>query len=171
MRKLVTGMQSNRVGAHGFTLIEILVVVLIVGITIGFALLAFGDFGSKRRIVMSAEQFVNYVKFAQQQAIMETSTLGISVNNNSYQLMRFQSTGKWSNMSQKNVFRQQHFPDSAVVRLENTNNIRNAPQIIINSSGDMTTFKLIISSVKQVNIASVIGRDNGTVVLKLIQSP
>ena len=171
MLKLVTGMQSSRERSHGFTLIEILVVVLIIGITLGFALLAFGDFGSKRRIVMAAEQFVNYVKFVQQQAILETSTLGISLNKNNYQVLRFQTPTDWQVMPQKNIFREQHFPDNAVVSIETTTNRKGAPQIIINSSGDMTPFKLNISSERQINIASVIGKSNGTIAIQLLQAP
>ncbi len=51
MLRLVIGMQNRaRADLNGFTLIEILVVIVIVGITLSFALLAFGDFGSERRI-------------------------------------------------------------------------------------------------------------------------
>lgn len=171
MLKLVTGMQNSRERSHGFTLIEILVVVLIIGITLGFALLAFGDFGSKRRIVMAAEQFVTYVKFVQQQAILETSTLGISLNKNNYQVLRFQAPTDWQVMPQKNIFREQHFPDNAVVNIETTTNSKEAPQIIINSSGDMTPFKLNISSERQINIAVVIGKNNGTIAIQLLQAP
>ena len=163
-------MQNNRESSHGFTLIEILVVMLIIGITLGFALLAFGDFGSKRRIVMATEHFVNYVKFVQQQAILEASTLGIRIHKNSYQVVRFQTPAHWQVMSQKQVFHQQHFPEDTVVRLENLTAEKGNPQIIINSSGDMTAFKLNISSVKHIDIAQVIGTHNGAVVMRLLQS-
>ncbi len=171
MQKLVTGMQNNGESANGFTLIEILVVVLIIGITIGFALLAFGDFGSKRRILMSAEQFVNYVKFVQHQAIMETSTLGISVNQNNYQVLRFQAPSTWQTMPKKSIFHQQHFPDHAVVRFENTIQKNRNPQIIITPSGDMTAFKLYFNSTSEENITSVVGESNGAIALQLLTSP
>ena len=74
-------------------------------------------------------------------------------------------------MPQKSVFHQQHFPDSTVIRFDNTENRKKNPQIIINSSGDMTTFKLTISSGKQLDIANVIGKSNGTIVLQMLQSP
>ena len=62
----VIGMRNRD---QGFTLIEILVVVLIIGITLGFALLAFGDFGRQRQIITAAETFVNYVTLVEQQAL------------------------------------------------------------------------------------------------------
>ena len=155
----------------GFTLIEILVVILIIGITLGFALLAFGDFGGKRRIVIAAEQFVNYVKFIQQEAILETGTLGITFDKNGYYVMRFAPPKKWLPMPPKSVFHQQHFPSNAVVHLESSLNKTGEPQIIINAAGDMTAFKLNFGSNKQMNIADVIGERDGTIVLQVLDTP
>ena len=172
MPKLVTGMQNNKTqSCSGFTLIEILVVVLIIGITIGLALLSFGDFGGQRRIIMAAEQFINYVKLVEHQAILETSTLGIRLHQNTYQVLRFQSSTHWQDMPKKSIFHQQHFPSSAVLRFANKTTKIGNPQIIINASGDMTPFKLTIGSEKQLNIVNVIGKRNGTITLQPFKSP
>lgn len=146
-------------------------VLLIMGITIGFALLAFGDFGSQRRIVMAAEQFINYVKFVQQQASLETSTLGINVNRNTYQVLRFHPPTSWQRMPQKGVFHEQHFPSNAIIRLESDRKNSVNPQIIINASGEMTAFTLNFSSTNQSNIANVVGEYDGTVSLQVLKSP
>lgn len=166
MPKLVIGMKNNQ----GFTLIEILVVLLIIGITLGFAMLAFGDFGGNRRIIVAAEQFVNYVKFIQQDAILETGTLGIKFDKNGYQVMRFIPLKNWQSMPNKGVFHQQHFPSNALVHLENDASKIDGPQIIINAAGDMSAFKLTLGSSKQPNIANVIGGRDGTIVLQLFDA-
>lgn len=156
---------------QGFTLIEILVVILIIGITLGFALLAFGDFGGKRRIIIAAEQFVNYVKFIQQEAILETGTLGIVFDNNGYHVMRFQPPKNWQPMPPKGIFHQQRFPSNAVVHLNSSLTKTGEPQIVMNAAGDMTAFKINFGSSKQVNIADVIGERDGTIVLQILNTP
>ena len=155
----------------GFTLIEILVVVLIFGITLGFTLLAFGDFGRERRIVMAAEQFINYVKFAEQQAILETSTLGINIDSKSYQLWRLQPPNHWGSLSNKTIFHQQQFPNNTIVHLETVTKNNRGPQIIINSSGEITAFMLNFGSHDQANIVKVIGESNGDLVLQRAKLP
>lgn len=141
----------------GFTLIEILVVILIVGITLSFALLAFGDFGEKRRIIVAAEQFNAYVQLVQQQAILETSTLGIELNKNGYQIRQLSTSGKWIPMSSRGIFHDQHFPKGLIFHLRHHTTKRGMPEIIINSSGDMTDFILDFGSSKQAVITTIIG--------------
>lgn len=165
MRKLVIGM-PNKQYQQGFTLIEILVVILIVGITLGFALLSFGDFGGQRRIIMAAEQFVNDVKLAQQQAILGTDTLGIHINQTHYEVMRFKAPKHWQAVA-NGFFHPQKFPKNAVVHLENKGILSGEPQIIINASGDMTPFKLIFRSLNKIDVVEVVGEHNGDVMVHL----
>ena len=160
MLKLEIGM-SNK---DGFTLVEILVVLLIIGITIGFALLAFGDFGAKRRVVMASEQFVNFVKLVQQQAIMETSTLGIYIDNNSYQALRFDSSSNWQQFPAHSIFRRHAFPAQATIQFQPKVASSHNPQIIINESGDMSAFKLAVR-IKNDDVAIIAGHHNGSIVL------
>lgn len=150
----------------GFTLIEILVVVLIIGITLGFALLSFGDFGEKRRLLISADQFVNYLKFAQHQAILESSTLGIKIQKTSYHLLRFQPPAQWLKMPNKSIYREQHFPEHVTATLETTSN---SPQIIINAEGEIPPFKLHLSLNNEDSSLQVIGWPDGT--LQVLSAP
>jgi general secretion pathway protein H len=159
MRRLVTGMTISR----GFTLIEILIVIVIVGITVGFALLSFGDFGASRRALFSADQLVNTLRMAQQQAILETSTLGLRIDNRSYQILRFEESTNWKPISNKGVFKINYFPPNTLITLKTNNKpLQGSPSIVINSSGDMTPFTLDFGTNKEV-LAVIKGSHNGSI--------
>lgn len=159
MRRSVTGMTTNR----GFTLIEILIVIVIIGITAGFALIAFGDFGESKRILFAADQLGNTLKLAQQQAILEQSTLGLKIDNTSYQIVKLHNSSEWKPISNKGVFKVNYFPKNTVMTLKTNNKIApGAPAIIINSSGDMTPFSIEFGFNKENTITKLNGSHNGT---------
>lgn len=160
-------MRKNRHN-RGFTLIEILIVLVIIGITFGFALIAFGDFGENRRILFSVEQLANTLRLAQQQAILETSTLGLRIDNASYQVLQL-NNALWKPISEKGVFKMTYFPQDTHITLK-TNHATppGTPAIIISASGDMTPFTLSFGSKQDPNLASLIGKRNGVLQLNVV---
>ncbi|HBI21430.1 MAG TPA: type II secretion system protein GspH [Legionella sp.] len=156
----------TRVTSRGFSLIEILVVLFIIGITLGFALLSFGDFGEKRRIIVAAEQLTQYIKLVQQYAILETSTLRLQIKADGYQVFRFQPPKTWSPIASTPLFRLQHFPKGLLV------NGRGKPLVIqVDASGDMTAFTLTLGSSQQPTMVTIVGKRNGAVTLQHAKSP
>ena len=161
MLKLVIGMQNK-----GFTLIEILVVVLIIGIMTGFTLLSFGDFGASRKITMAGEQLVNYVKLTRQQAILASATYGIQIDPLGYQVWHFQAPHSWQPISHESIFKHQSFPKHTVVQLANKGLLMGgSPQIVINPTGDLTPFVLYLGTKSQPRLVTIVGEDNGTLTL------
>lgn len=167
MRRLVIGMSINR----GFTLIEILIVIVIIGITAGFALIAFGDFGEGRRVQFAAEQLVNTLKLSQQKAILETSTLGLRIDSKSYQILRFENVSSWRPISDKGVFKVNYFPKNTIITLKTTNKAApGSPAIIINSTGDMTPFTLEFGTNKDNMLTLLTGGQDGSLTFSGIKS-
>lgn len=146
----------------GFTLIEILVVMVILGITITFAMLSFGDFGGKRRVILATEQFVNFVKLVQQQAVLETGTLGIKVADNSYQALRFDPDAGWQYFPENSIFRRREFPSSVQLQFQPRISSGQNPQIVINESAEMNRFQLNII-LKTEEVAHVVGHHSGLI--------
>lgn len=167
MRKLVTGMRNNQ----GFTLIEIMIVIVIIGITIGSALIAFGDFGESKKILFAAEQLVNTLRLSQQQAILETSTLGLRIDNTGYQILQLQNNSQWAPISDKGVFKMTYFPKNTYVILSTDNQPpKGAPTVIINAAGDMTPFTLKFNSNKEEKVALLTGNRNGDLKFTVVGS-
>lgn len=155
----------------GFTLIELLIVLIIIGITISFALLAYGDFGASRRIQFAAEQLVHHLKLAQQQAILESGTLGIRIDNSSYQILRFKNNKQWMTISNKGIFKMVYFPEHTVINLKTSiKPALKSPSIVINSSGDMTPFTLNIGTQSNPTLAIILGKHNGQISLTAVKN-
>lgn len=168
MQRLVIGMRNNK----GFTLIEIMIVIVIIGITVGFALISFGDFGESRRILFAAEQLMHTMRLAQQQAILESATLGLRIDNTGYQVLQLQNNSDWSPISNKGVFRATYFPQNTFITLKTTHKTPTGmPAIIITSSGDITPFTLTFSSKSEEKMASLIGKQNGDLKFRATGAP
>lgn len=164
MLKLVTGMNINK----GFTLIELLVVLVIIGITLGFAVVAFGDFGGSKKIIYAGEQVEHLLSFAQQQAILENSTLGLKIDNSSYQIVKFKHN-KWSIVPSKQLLFKIHLlPQGTIVSLKSSRTNSKNPKIIINPTGETNVFTLVFGTAKQENIAHLSGKGNGELVFSTV---
>ncbi|MFC7780596.1 type II secretion system minor pseudopilin GspH [Legionella taurinensis] len=147
---------------RGFTLIEILVVIVITGIILSVTLLAFGDFGAGRKAVVSAEHFASYVKLVQHRAILEVNTLGININRNGYETFRFEQGLRWQPMPKNSLFHWQAFPKHVVVSLKAAiRNRDNRPDIVINPSGDMSPFELVFGTAETPRLVVLTGEHNG----------
>jgi prepilin-type N-terminal cleavage/methylation domain-containing protein len=126
--------------ARAFTLIEILVVIVIIGISCHFAVLAFGDFGLRRAARVSLQDFERYIILIRYQAVVESQTLGIEIMPQRYATKIFKHD-KWQNLRKNSNIYHKNFPQRLTAKLSKPqDNI-----IAIDATGDIDAFTLEFS--------------------------
>jgi general secretion pathway protein H len=135
---------------EGFTLIEILIVMLIMSIVSGIAILMISS-NTQKQIEYSAKALTRALTLASEEAILRPGTLGAAFTENSYEFFIYQEPkveddNPWKPLPGK-TFRKHFFPKKAVISLkvqDQTVELNGAPQVIIAENGNFTPFTLTI---------------------------
>jgi len=136
--------------AAGFTLIEILVVVVILAVVSVAVLLSTGAIGGERQLGHEANRFQALLSYACEQAELTGREIGISINREGYRFSRLEHNDwvpivkdelrarKWLAGTEVQISR-----DNQPVRILDA--FPEKPQLVCFSSGELTAFRLSIS--------------------------
>lgn len=135
----------------GFTLIELLVVLVIIGIIITFITLSVGVGG--RPLDTEARRVAAVLELAAQEAVLQSRELAVFFAHDGY-IFLTPGAGGWQPMEDDAVLRPRQLPPEIRLDLEierrppasTGEKGRNAPQVLLLSSGETTPFELTISS-------------------------
>jgi general secretion pathway protein H len=158
MRTLATGIwTSSRCGKiGGFTLIEILVVLLIIGIMITGAVLSTGIAGGDRDLDKERDRMTALIDYLRDQAALQNREYGIRCFVGGYEFLTFEPrSGQWQPLQADSVTRIRHLPPGLAVELsvdgrpivlpaEQADVDERVPQILLYSSGELNLFELIL---------------------------
>jgi len=138
----------------GFTLIELIVVILIVGLLITFATISVGTSGDKQ-LETEAKRFYSLMKLASEEAIMNTQEMALELSKNQYQFLVWSETGFQALEGDEGglVFRPRELPEYIFINVEiedtkiDFEDIESdeLPKIGLFSSGELTPFNITFS--------------------------
>ena len=147
----------------GFTLVEILVVIVIIGIiTIG-ALLSMSFIGPDRELHTEGDRIADLMNYAQEQGELQTRELGLYCTDHSYRFLVFDARRNlWVPVDDDDALRTRSLPDSIRLQLvvegrdvvlasladeqkkKSSAPAQLQPHVMIFSNGDLSSFKLTL---------------------------
>lgn len=168
--------RDSRFKAKGFTLIEILVVVFVIGIVLTFASLSMNNSDS-RVLEEEAKRLMALMRLGSQQAVLESQELAIVFKDQGYEFEQI-AENKWLPL-QDDLLRRHQFPEQVEFELEMEGELllQNAisaddkekdaqdPRIFLLSSGEMSAFTITLKNNKEQTL-SLVGNESGEIQLQ-----
>ena len=161
--------------AGGFTLIEILVVVVIIGVLSAGLLLSISLTGRDRDLEKEGDRFFTLLNYAREQAELQTRDYGVILQDDSYEFVSYDvHQGIWRSLFEDDVLRLRHLPyglnfklviETRPVVLKKPADAKDkTPQLMIFSSGDLTQFKVTIEREGGEHSLTILQDDKGEIV-------
>jgi general secretion pathway protein H len=155
-------MRASRVRCGGFTLIELMVVVFIVGLIAAAAVITFGGDRRDTELDKEAERMHALLDYAREQAELQTRDYGLRINDRTYSFVVFDVLqNQWRTNDEDDALREREFPEGLqpTVVLEGRPIVLNVkkvdkkddkkkgiddfkPQIMVFANGDLSSFEI-----------------------------
>jgi len=140
----------------GFTLLELLVVLVLIGIITSFAVLSIGDGGRQEQLKQEAQRIQAIFSLAGEEAVLRSLEIGVVLQRQGYAFVAYDGEG-WQPIAGDDMFREYTLPDTVELSLymeglqvELTPQTADeegkiTPQLLFFSSGERTPFELSLA--------------------------
>ena len=164
----------------GFTLIELMVVVVIIGVVIAATLLSLGSTGRDSQLEKERDRLAALIEYVRERAALQTVEYGLRCEIGDYRFVMYDTrAAKWLEDPLDESLRVRTLPagldlalsveDRAIVlpkRADTTHRdapVDYTPQVMLFSSGDLTSFKLTLARTGVGRSALLTGTNAGKV--------
>lgn len=157
---------------RGFTLLEMLVVLLIIGVLISFAVLSVNR--ADNTVEEEAQRLAALIHLGGQEAVLQGRELAIEFGGDGYDFLSFDGT-QWQPLEDDELLRARTLPFDIVIELRmegdqvtlaeeqetESGNKKTPPRIFLLSSGEMSPFELTLRKAAESEGYRLIGGSRG----------
>ncbi len=179
-----TGTSSNPLApvrsgndASGFTLLELLVVIVIIGIVTSMAVVSIHVLGGDHEMDQEAARLRAVLMQVRDDAILQGQDVGLRIDARGYDFLRYDSRNeRWLIVSDDPLLRERALPDGVVAALKiesrdvklparatPTGEGRYAPQVVVQASGDLVPFEVVLSRDGTSEVRRISGAADGAI--------
>jgi general secretion pathway protein H len=170
---------ARRTGA-GFTLVEMLVVVVIIAMIATTVVLSVSATGRDRELEKESERMLALLQYAREQAELRTREYGLLCDENRYQFVIFDPRKEmWVVMESDDTLRARQLPaglsfsltvEARPILLRRPPDSKDlAPQVMIYSNGDLTPFELTMERKDAQRSVTLASNDEGLIEARPLQ--
>jgi general secretion pathway protein H len=167
---MTTGVRLKQ--QSGFTLLELMIVILIMGILMSFSVLTVttGDAPDSPKAIM--QQLHQLLKLATEESILENEEIGLEIGLQGYRFFLWEKQ-KWKRMTDNEIFRPReisaeletelYIEGQSIILEENE---EPTPQIVFLSTGEISSFELQYTHKHSEEVWRFTGFPNGSIKLE-----
>lgn len=152
----------------GFTLLELLVVLVIVGITLSFAVLSLDLRSDKDIVLEESRRLTVLMQLANEEAIIQGQELAMEFDGDTYRFLFLDKKNRWQAIDYDQILRERSLPNGVQAELVvegvgETDATATARLIYFYSSGEVSPFKLSMQDSQRRYLYSINGDAQGLI--------
>jgi general secretion pathway protein H len=161
--------------SRGFTLVEILVVVVIIGVISAGILLSVNFAGRDNELEKESQRLLTLINYAREQGELQTREYGIQFQEDGYEFVSYDvRRAMWRNVFEDDALRARKLPDGLGIKLvvdarpvvlKRPKDAKDkTPQVMIFSNGDLSSFEVTLEREGGVRSITLAEDDKGQVI-------
>ncbi len=132
--------------SKGFTLLELLVVLMMIGVILSVAVLSLGDGGRGDRIHEEGKRITLLFNLLSQEAVLNSTEYGVHLKSDGYSFVRYVE-GNWQPVGEDTLFIERHLPtDMELILYQDKVRVSLQPAMRFADEGEVITPQLIFFS-------------------------